>query len=393
MTYHEAQTVKRAQRMDGLALSEIVQISEAARRMRSEGKDIIALSTGEPDFPTPDFVIDAAMAAARNGDTRYTPTAGTAALREAVAQEHGRTPGEVIISTGAKQVLSNALLATLDPGDEVILPTPFWSSYADIVHVAGGTSVRVPCTMDDGFKMTPEKLEAAITPKTRWLMLNSPSNPSGAVYSAAEFGALAEVLERHRHVWVISDEIYAHLSYVPFTSFSAAAPQLMHRTLLVNGVSKAWAMTGWRIGWGVGPAPLINAMVAMQGQSTSGASSISQAAACAALNADRGLLSERKDSFAARRDMVVKALNAMPGIACPMPSGAFYAFPSCAAHLDDKFSDADFCAQLLEQAGVAVVPGRAFGLAGHFRLSFAYCADDLQRALSRIQIVLEGGLK
>lgn len=384
-----AGSFRRAQRLTGLDLSEIVRISERAARLRAEGRDVVTLSTGEPDFPTPDFVIDAALAAARGGQTRYPPTAGNADLRAAIAEDHGRQMAEVIVSTGAKQVLANALLATLDPGDEVIMPTPFWTSYADMVRIAGGIDVQVACPMADGFKLSPAALEAAITPRTRWLMLNSPSNPSGAVYSASEIAALAEVLERHPQVWIISDEIYAHLSYVRFASFTAVAPQLAHRTLIVNGVSKAWAMTGWRIGWGVGPAPLIKAMTAVQGQSTSGACTVSQAAALAALTGDRALLDDRRAAFRDRRDRVVAALNAMPGLSCLEPDGAFYAFPSCSALLGDGRSDGDFCAALLEQAGVAVVPGRAFGLPGHFRLSFAYSDAELDDGLARIRTVIE----
>jgi aspartate aminotransferase len=384
---------RRATRLDGIELSEIVQISERARNMKDEGRDVIALSTGEPDFPTPDFVIDAALAAAGAGDTRYTPTAGTPALRQAIAEEHGRHLGEVIVSTGAKQVLSNALLATLNSGDEVILPTPFWTSYADMVVVAGGVPVTVACPMSAGFKLSPEALEAAITPKTRWLMLNAPSNPSGAIYSATEIAALAEVLERHRHVWVISDEIYAHLSFAPFFSFTAAAPALAARTLIVSGVSKAWSMTGWRIGWGVGPVPLIKAMIVVQGQSTSGASSVSQAAALAALQGPRTLLTERREAFRARRDKVATALNVMPGIACPTPDGAFYVFPSCTEALGPGETCGDFCARILEQAGVALVPGRAFGLPGHFRLSFAYSDDALNAGLARLGAALEGNFQ
>ncbi|KMW59363.1 Aspartate aminotransferase [Candidatus Rhodobacter oscarellae] len=383
---------RRSGRLAGIELSEIVQISERARQMRDEGRDVIALSTGEPDFPTPAFVIEAAFDAMRNGETRYTPTAGTPALRQAVADEHGRQASEVIVSNGAKQVLSSALLATLDPGDEVILPTPFWTSYADMVVVAGGVPVTVPCPMEAGFKLSPEALEAAITPRTRWLMLNAPSNPSGAIYTATEIAALAAVLDRHPHVWVISDEIYAHLSYAPFTSFTAAAPQLASRTLIVSGVSKAWSMTGWRIGWGVGPASLIKAMVVVQGQSTSGASSVSQAAALAALSGPRGLLAERRDAFRARRQKVVAGLNALPGITCPEPDGAFYVFPSCSAALRPGESCGDFCARILDQAGVALVPGRAFGLPGHFRLSFAYSDDALDAALARLSDALTGDL-
>ena len=384
---------ERAVRLNGIALSEIVQISEQAARLKADGRDIIALSTGEPDFPTPGFVIERAHAAALQGTTRYTPTAGTNDLRLAIAKDAGCTARNVIVSTGAKQVLANALLATLNTGDEVILPTPFWTSYADMVTLAGGVPVRVPCGMADGFKLSPPRLAQAITLRTRWLMLNSPCNPSGAVYSKEELRALAQVLDNAPQVWVISDEIYRHLSYQPFTSFPDAAPDLRDRTLVVDGVSKAWAMTGWRIGWGVGPAPLIDAMAVVQGQSTSGASSISQAAAVAAIEGDRQLLKDRCDVYKARRDLVVDRLNAMPGIACPTPDGAFYAFPSCEDHLDPTFADAEFCDALLEKAGVALVPGRAFGAPGHLRLSFAYSTDDLTRGLNRMQATLERGLR
>lgn len=375
---------RAADRLGGIELSEIVRISERAKVLRDQGRDVVALSTGEPDFPTPDFVVEAAHQAALAGETRYTATVGTPALREAIAQEHGRQMAEVIVSTGAKQVLANALMATLNPGDEVILPTPFWTSYADMVVVAGGRPVTVPCPMEAGFKLSPAALEAAITPKTRWLMLNSPSNPSGAIYSASEIAALAEVLDRHPQVWVISDEIYAHLSFSPFVSFTAAAPALAPRTLIVSGVSKAWAMTGWRIGWGIGPAPLIKAMVSLQGQSTSGACSVAQAAALAALNGPRDLLRDRCAIFQTRRDKVVAGLNALPGITCPVPDGAFYVFPSCKDALRQGESDGDFCARLLDETDVAVVPGRAFGLPGHFRLSFAYSDDALDAGLARL---------
>lgn len=369
-----------AERLQGVALSEIVQISERAGRLRAEGRDIVALSTGEPDFPTPDFVIDAAMRAAREGRTRYTPTMGAPDLRAAVAEEHGCDSDEVIVSTGAKQVISNALLATLNPGDEVILPTPFWSSYADMVRLAGGRVVAAPCSMSDGFKLRASTLEAAITTRTRWLLLNSPSNPSGAVYSAAELAELAEVLERSDRIGVISDEIYAHLSFVEHAGFTTAAPSLASRTLTVSGVSKAWSMTGWRIGWGVGPSPLVKAMAAIQGASTSGACSVSQSAALAALRGDRELLTTRREAFRARRDRVVARLNAIGGIDCRTPEGAFYVFPAYAADVDDG----ELCAALLENAGVAVVPGRAFGSPGHFRLSFAYSDAALEDGLGRV---------
>jgi len=380
---------RRSSRLAGIELSEIVSISERAWRMRDEGRDVIALSTGEPDFPTPDFVIEAADAALKAGQTTYPPMAGTAALREAVVEEHGRQSSEVVISTGAKQVLHNALLATLDAGDEVILPTPLWTSYADMVQIAGGTPATVPCPMAAGFKLSPDALADAITPRTRWVMLNSPSNTSGAIYTATEIAALAKVLDAHPHVWVISDEIFEHLSFQPFVSFVTAAPQLASRRLIVYGVSKAWSMTGWRIGWGVGPAPLIAAMIAVQGQSTSGAATGSQAGALAALRGPRALLAERRVALQSRRDHVVAALNAMPGLECPVPDGAFYVFPSVVGALRPEESDGDFCARVLVEADLALVPGRAFGLPGHVRLSFAYSENTLDADLSRLGAYLQ----
>lgn len=382
---------EKAGRLSAIALSEIVQISEKARALRAEGRDIVAFSTGEPDFATPPEVIEAAHRAALDGQTGYPPTAGTPRLRAAVAERHRRLPAEVIVSTGAKQVIANAMLATLNPGDEVIIPAPYWTSYADIVRMAEGVPVILPCGMESGFKLTPEALEAAITPRSRWLMLNSPSNPSGAVYSAQEFAALASVLEAHPRIWVLSDEIYEHLSYVPFTSFPEAAPALQERTLIVNGVSKAWSMTGWRIGWGVAPAELVRDMTAVQGQLTSGACSISQAASCAALEMGVEFLAGRLASFRARRDLTVAGLGALPGVECAVPEGAFYCFPSCAALLSDEgefATDADFCAWLLETAGVALVPGRAFGMPGHLRLSFAYAETQIRDGLARMREAL-----
>ncbi|WP_428669726.1 pyridoxal phosphate-dependent aminotransferase [Roseibium sp.] len=377
---------QRADRIGGIALSEIVQISERANLLRAEGRDVTALSTGEPDFPTPPHVIAAANAAAVGGQTKYPPTAGTPVLRDAIAAQAGVRRENVLVSTGAKQVLANAMLASLNPGDEVVIPAPYWTSYSDIVAMAGGRAVTVSCPMTEGFKLTPEKLEAAITPKTRWLMLNSPSNPSGAIYSAVEIEALASVLENHPQVWVLADEIYEHLSYAAFVSFADAAPALKDRTLIVNGVSKAWAMTGWRIGWAIGPAELIKAMTAVQGQVTSGACSISQAAALAALSGDQELLSERRDAFRTRRDLVAHRLNAVPGIHCPVPDGAFYVFPNLEGLISAGGfeNDAAVCDWLLSEAHVAIVPGRAFGLPGHARISFAYAEADLEKGLDRI---------
>ena len=375
-----------ARRMRGIEISPIVQISETAAAMRHAGRDVVALSTGAPDFPTPDFVIAAAHAAALSGQTGYTATAGTAVLRDAIAADYGAERAQVIVSTGAKQVLANAFLATLDAGDEVVIPAPYWTSYSDIVAMAGGISKTVRCAMGQGFKITPQALRAAITPKTRWLLLNSPSNPSGAIYSADEIRALAAVLAEHPDVWILADEIYEHLSFSPFTRFTAAAPELAGRSLIVSGVSKAWAMTGWRIGWGVGPVPLIGAMTAVQGQITSGPCSVSQAAALAALQGDRGVLTERLMSFDTRRKMMVAGLNAMQGITCPEPEGAFYVFPNIEGlmAMGGFESCGAACAWLLEKARVAIVPGAAFGLPGHARISFAYGQDELDEGLTRM---------
>ncbi|WP_347311906.1 pyridoxal phosphate-dependent aminotransferase [Defluviimonas sp. SAOS-178_SWC] len=388
---------RRSTRIDAVELSEILKISELADALKREGRAIITLGTGEPDFPTPAPVIEAAHLAALKGETTYTLTAGTIQLREAIAaaceRESGYRPaiGEIIVSTGAKQVLYNAFAATLDPGDEVLIVAPYWTSYPDIVTVCAGRSVILPTSAATGFRVTPEALRAAIGPKTRWLLLNSPSNPSGAVYSAEDLDALAEVLRDAPHVGIMVDEIYQHISYVPFRSFRAAAPDLADRTLIVNGVSKSYAMTGWRIGWGIGPKRLISAMIAVQSQITSGASSVSQAAAAAALSGDQQLLAEHCDDFRERRDMMVEALNATGLLSCPSADGAFYLFPDCTAALGKQTrdgrtieTDADFCEALLAAEGVALVPGRAFGTPGHLRLSYAYSRASLREAATRI---------
>ena len=385
---------KRSDRLGAIGLSEIVQISEAASRMRREGQDILALSTGEPDFPTPSPICEAATAAMAAGHTRYTATAGSPELRSAVADFCGFDTGaeNVIISTGAKQVLFNAFMATLNEGDEVIIPTPYWASYRDIVSVAGGNTVEIKCGIDAGFKLTAENLEAAITHKTRWLLLNTPSNPSGAMYSHDELTEIGHVLERYPDVWVMSDEIYQYIAYAPFASFRLANPALANRTLIVNGVSKAWSMTGWRIGWGIGPQELIKAMVAVQGQNTSGASSISQAAAVAALEGDQSHLEERRTIFLKRRNMVVEKINDISLLTCPVPEGAFYVFPSCIETFGRRTAegaviqtDADFCHHVLKSVGLAIVPGRAFSMPGHFRLSYAYAEDELEEGSRRLR--------
>ncbi len=388
---------RRAARIASVELSEILQISEAAAAMKKAGRDVISLGTGEPDFPTPATVTDAAYRAAQGGQTTYTATAGTAELRAAIAADCERVNGykpeasEVIVCTGAKQVIFNAMFATLEAGEEVILCAPYWTSYPDIIGVCGGVPVVIPTTAQNGFAITAEQLRAAITPKTRWLLLNSPGNPSGAVYSAAQLQSLAEVLRDNPHVGIIADEIYQHICYVPYVSFRAVAPDLADRTLIVNGVSKSYAMTGWRIGWGIAPKRLIEAMIAVQGQITSGASSVSQAAALAALTGEQQMLAERNDDFRARRDMVQAALNATGLIRCGSADGAFYLFPDCTATFGKTAPngakierDADFCRALLEVEGVALVPGRAFGVSGHFRLSYAYSRASLTEACRRI---------
>ncbi|OAN92976.1 pyridoxal phosphate-dependent aminotransferase [Sulfitobacter geojensis] len=382
---------QRADRIAAIAMSEIVQISEAAAQMRAEGKDVLSLATGEPDFPTPAHVCDAATIAMAAGQTRYPPTAGTAALRDAVAQQAGVDRTNVIISTGAKQVLANLFLASLNAHDEVICPTPYWTSYRDIIRFADGNVVEVPCGSDQNYKMTPEQLEAAITSRTRWLLLNSPSNPSGAMYSRDEIEALGSVLRRHPHVWIASDEIYQHIAYAAFTSVRDALPDLTDRMVVINGVSKAYSMTGWRIGWAIGPTAVIVAMQDVQGQSTSGACSISQAAACAALLGDQTLLAQRATIFRARRDLVVNAINDDPLLSCGVPDGAFYVFASCEKAIRKRApdgtlinSDGDFCRFVLASEGLALVPGSAFSMPGHFRLSYAYSDAELSDGMARL---------
>lgn len=394
---------RKASRLAEVELSEIVRIAEAARAAKAAGADVIALGTGEPDFDTPEHAKEAAARAAAEGKTKYTPTAGLPELRDAVAEKCRRENGfeatrdEVCVTMGAKQALFNAFLATLEPGEEVIFAAPYWTSYPDMVRVAGAKPVILSCGVETGFKITADALAAAIGPKTRWLLLNSPSNPAGAVCAERELAALAEVLRAHPEVWIVSDEIYEHLVFDGrrHVSFRVAAPDLAERTLTVLGPSKSFAMTGWRVGYAVGPKPLISAMTTLQGQSTSGASSIGQAAALATLTAPEalttGLLEERRATFERRRNRVAELLGAAPGIACPVPEGAFYALPSCEGVYGAKIdggktiaTDADFCYALIDAAGVATVPGRAFGAPGRFRVSTAYSDADLEEACRRI---------
>jgi len=373
--------------------------AQRARELRAAGVDILELAQGEPDFNTPDHVIEAAYRAMKEGQTHYTPADGTAELKAAITAKFQRENGVVFkpenISAGAggKQVLHNALMATLDPGDEVLIPAPSWAAYADITHYAGGVPVWVRTRAEHGFKLRPEELEAAVTPRTRWLMLNSPSNPSGAVYSEAELRALVAVLERRPHVWVIADDIYEHVLFDGrrFAMLAAIAPQLAARTLTVNGCSKTYAMTGWRLGYGAGPAELIRAMARLQAQSSLNPSSVSQAAAVAALNGPQDIVRERCAIFQSRRDKLVPRLNAIPGLSCLPPEGAFYAYVSCASWLGKRTpqgkvleNDAEVTAYLLE-SGVALPNGAGYGLSPYFRVSFAAAQEHLDRACDRIE--------
>ena len=368
--------------------------------LKAAGRDIIGLGAGEPDFDTPDNIGLAGKQAIDEGQTRYTPVTGTMELRQAIcgkfARENGLdyAPNQVIVSCGGKQVLYNALMATLDAGDEVIIPAPYWVSYPDMVLLAEGTPVVVEGREANGFKVTAEDLEAAITPRTKWVMLNSPSNPTGAAYSRDELKALTEVILRYDHVWVMTDDIYEHIVYdgFEFTTAAQAEPGLLERTLTINGVSKAYAMTGWRLGYGAGPVELIRAMTVVQSQSSTHTSSVSQAAAVEALNGRQDFLEPRNRAFRERRDLVVSMLNRMEGVSCRTPEGAFYVYPSCAELIGRTASDGTvisddsaFCTFLLESEGVAVVPGAAFGTSPYFRISYAASTEALTEACLRIQ--------
>ena len=394
-----------AERLGRVSPSQTIAISTKARALKAEGRDVISLSAGEPDFDTPDNVKQAAIRAIQAGDTKYTDVAGSLALRQAVAAKFKRDSGldyaadEIIVGTGGKQIIYNAMVATLDAGDEVIIPSPCWVSYPDIVALADGTPVIVPCGQNNGFKLRPEDLEAAITPKTKWFMLNSPCNPTGAAYTAAELKALAEVLLRHPHVWVFSDDIYEKLTYgdFEFATMAQVEPRLRDRTLTMNGCSKAYAMTGWRIGFAGGPKALIRAMDKLQSQSTSNTSSISQAAAVEALNGPQDSIPMMAGVYQGRRDLVVDMLNQAPGITCHRPEGAFYVFPSmngCIGKVSPKGAkitdDESFVVALLDEAGVAAVHGSAFMYPGHFRVSYATSTEALREACTRIQRFCEG---
>jgi len=386
--------------LDRIKPSPTLAVTAKAAELRAAGKDVIGLGAGEPDFDTPDNIKEAAIEAIRRGETKYTKVDGTPACKDAVIGKFKRENGlsfetnQITVNSGGKHTIYNAMMATLNPGDEVVIPTPYWVSYPDIALLAGGTPVFVQASIATGFKITPEALDAAITPKTKWLIFNSPSNPSGAAYSEAEIKALGEVLKRHEHVWVFADDIYEHITYEGFVfkTIAQVVPEIAHRTLTMNGVAKAYAMTGWRIGYAGGDAALIKAMAKVQSQSTSNPCSISQAATVEALNGPQGFLSERAAVFQTRRDLVVNMLSQADGLTCPMPEGAFYVYPSISGCIgkstpkgDVINTDEDFVTYLLEEYGVAAVHGEAFGLSPHFRVSYATSTEALTEACGRIQ--------
>ncbi|MBJ7416550.1 MAG: pyridoxal phosphate-dependent aminotransferase [Niveispirillum sp.] len=389
-----------ADRLSRIKPSPTIAVTSKARALKAAGRDVIGLGAGEPDFDTPENIRAAGIRAIENGQTRYTDVDGTPDLKKAIcakfARENGLTytPDQVTVGVGGKQVLYNALMATLNPGDEVIIPAPYWVSYPDMVLLAEGTPVTVACPAENGFKLLPADLDAAITSKTKWLILNSPSNPTGAAYTADELKALGEVLLKHPHVYIMTDDMYEHLVYedFKFTTIAQVVPALYDRTLTVNGVSKSYSMTGWRIGYAAGPKALIKAMGIIQSQSTSNPTSISQAAAVEALNGPQDFIKERAAVFQTRRDLVVSMLNQASGLNCPNPEGAFYVYPSCAGTIGKTAptgkvieTDEDFASELLEAEGVAVVHGAAFGLSPFFRISYATSTNVLEEACTRIQ--------
>jgi len=388
-----------ADRLARVKPSPTMAITALATELKLAGRDVIALSQGEPDFDTPANIRAAGIAAIERGETRYTVFDGRIELKRAICGKFKREngldyePSQITVSSGGKQVLYNALCATVSPGDEVVIPAPYWVSYPEMVLLCDGNPVPVSCSQNNGFKMRPEDLDAAITPRTKWLILNSPSNPSGAAYTEADLQALAEVLLKHEHVWVMTDDMYEHLVYddFRFTTIAQVEPRLYERTLTVNGCSKAYCMTGWRIGYAGGPVPLIKAMGAIQSNSTANPCSISQAAAIEALNGPQDFIPTNAAVFKQRRDLVVDLLNKVPGLYCPRPEGAFYVYPSCAGVIGKKTpkgevieNDEGFVRYLLEAEGVAVVHGEAFGLAPHFRISYATSTEELREACARI---------
>jgi len=389
-----------ADALDRVKPSATIAVTQKARDLKAKGREIISLSVGEPDFDTPDNVKEAAIAAIRRGETKYTPVSGIVPLREAVARKFKREnnldyrPAQTIVGTGGKQILFNAFLATCNPGDEVVIPAPYWVSYPDMVLIAGGTPVIVQTSLEKNFKLQAEDLERAITPRTKWVLLNSPSNPSGAAYTRVEMKALTDVLMRHPDVWVLTDDIYEHLVYGDFVFCTPAEvePNLVDRTLTMNGVSKSYAMTGWRIGFAAGPDRLIKAMDMLQGQQTSGACSIAQWASVEALDGPQDFIPMSRKVFEGRRDLVVSMLNQTKGLQCPSPEGAFYVYPSCADLIGKTApsgkrieTDEDFVTELLDAEGVAAVHGSAFGAGPNFRISYATSNDLLEAACVKIQ--------
>jgi len=390
-----------ADRTTRIKPSATMAVTDKARALKAAGRDVIGLGAGEPDFDTPEHIKEAAIRAIRDGRAaKYTAVEGIAELKAAVVRKFKREngldykPSQIIIGTGGKQVLFNAFLATLNPGDEVIIPAPYWVSYPDMVLIAGGEPVAVETRMEDGFKMKPEALERAITPKTKWLLFNSPSNPTGAAYTRAELKGLTDVLMRHPHVWVMSDDMYEHLVYDDFEFYSPAQlePRLYERTLTINGVSKTYCMTGWRIGYGGAPEPLIKAMAMLQSQSTSNPTAVAQWAAVEALNGPQDFIEKHNKIFKERRDLCVSMLNQANGIRCPKPEGAFYVYPSCTGTMGKTAptgkklaTDEDFVTELLEAEGVAVVQGTPFGVGPAFRISYATATTALEQACARIQ--------
>ncbi len=378
--------------------SPTIAVTQKARELKAAGKDVIGLGAGEPDFDTPDNIKQAAIKAINDGDTKYTAVDGTPALKKAIVEKFKKennldyTIDQITVGAGGKHVIYNAMMATLNDGDEVIIPAPYWVSYPDIVLLAGGKPVVMECDEKQGFKINPSDLEKFITPKTKWIILNSPSNPTGACYSENDIKTIAAVLEKHNHVYILSDDIYEHVTYEGFKFFTIAQIEsLKDRVLTMNGVSKAYSMTGWRIGYAAGPKEIVKAIAKIQSQSTTNPSSISQAASVEALSGTQDFIKKRADSFQERRDFVVKALNDIDGINCLNPDGAFYVFPSCKGLIGKKDpngkeikSDTDFVQSLLENSGIAVVQGSAFGLEGFFRISYATSMENLKKALEKI---------
>jgi len=379
--------------------SPTIAVTQKARELKAQGKDVISLGSGEPDFDTPDNVKEVAIKAIQEGQTKYTAVDGTAELKDAIVKKFKRennltyTANQITVGAGGKQVIYNAILATVNPGEEVIIPAPYWVSYPDIVLLAGGVPKVIECDETTDFKITPSQIEENINDKTKWIILNSPSNPTGASYSSGELEKIADVLKKYPKVLIMSDDIYEHVTYDNFVfSTIAQYPEMLSRTLTVNGVSKAYAMTGWRIGYAAGPEDLIKGIAKIQSQSTTNPSSISQAAAVEALNGNQDFIKTRANAFKDRRDFVVKSLNAIDGLTCFNPNGAFYVFPSCKGCLHKKDpqgkpinTDTDFVTSLLENTGVAVVQGSAFGLDGYFRIYYATSMDNLKKAMSKIK--------